>query len=58
MLRRLIGLTLALVALSAAPAPAHAQTQLPPGFAESTVWRNLGTPTVIRAQSKTRMAGF
>src|SRR3954452_19284631 len=46
MLQRLIGFTLALVALSAAPA--HAQTQLPPGFAESTVWRNLGTPTVIR----------
>jgi glucose/arabinose dehydrogenase len=43
---RLIGLTLAIAALIAVPA--QAQTQLPPGFAETTAWKNLGTPTVIR----------
>src|ERR1044072_3234609 len=45
MLRRLIGLTIALVAWSAAPAQA---TELPPGFAETTVWSGIKTPTVVR----------
>src|SRR4051812_44311161 len=45
MLRRLIGLTLALVVWSATPAQA---TDLPPGFAESTVWSGIKTPTVVR----------
>src|SRR5690349_21155426 len=45
-LRMLIGLTLAFAAVLAVPA--RAQTQLPPGFAETTVWTSLGTPTSIR----------
>src|SRR3954471_19701927 len=45
MLRRLTIVAVVLAGLLAGQA--HA-TELPPGFAESTVWRNLGTPTVIR----------
>src|SRR3954454_8750448 len=45
MLRRLTVLAVVLAGLLAGQA--HA-TELPPGFAESTVWSGLGTPTVIR----------
>ncbi len=47
MLRTLSALTVVLAALFAVPALAGA-TDLPPGFAESTVWTGLGSPTVVR----------
>src|SRR5690349_14234681 len=37
-----------LVALVLVAAPARADTRLPDGFAETTVWSGLTTPTVVR----------
>ncbi|WP_053227517.1 LamG-like jellyroll fold domain-containing protein [Solirubrobacter soli] len=44
-MRRVLLVAVLLVGVLAAPARA---TTLPPGFSESTVWRGLGNPTVVR----------
>ena len=48
MLRTLTTLVAALVSLFLAASPAAAEIELPPGFERTTVWTNLGTPTVVR----------